>query len=102
MLPMATPSVNQAPDQPSTKPHRVGPLLACASLLCSLAFWAGFVLSYFPNKVRLNLNGLNWLRVMAAAVFLAAVAKFSGGKSWKLALGVALVTAFFAMYIAGG
>ena len=102
MLPMATPSVNQAPDQPSTKPQWIGNMLAFASYLCSLAFWAGFALSYFPNKVRLDLSGVNWLRVMAGAIFLAAVAKFFGGKSWKSALGVALVTAFFAMYIAGG
>ena len=102
MLPMATPSVNQAPDQPSTKPHWFANVSAYASVLCSIAFWVGFILSHFPNKLRFNLDRFNWLRIMAGAVALAALAALLHSKLSKVALTVALLTAFFVMYIMGG
>jgi hypothetical protein len=103
MPPMSTPSTNPAPEQQqSTGPKRLGNTFAYASVLCSLAFWVGFVMSYFPTKVRFDFNAFNWLRLMAAAILLAVVARFCGSQAWKRALAVALVTAFFAMYITGG
>jgi hypothetical protein len=102
MPPMSTPSTNPAPEQQSTRPKRLGNTFAYASVLCSLAFWVGFVLSYFPSKIRFDFNAFNWLRLMAAAILLAVVARFCGSQAWKRALTVALVTAFFAMYITGG
>jgi hypothetical protein len=102
MLPMATPSVNQAPDQPSTKPHWFANVSACASILCSIAFWVAFILSHFPNKIRFNFDRFNWLRIMAGAIALAALAALLHSKLSKAALTVALLTAFFVMYIMGG
>ena len=102
MLPMATPSVNQAPDQPSTKPHWIASFSACASLVCSAAFWASFILSHFPNRIRFDFNRFNWLRIMAAAIALAALATILHSRLSKAALVVALLTAFFVMYIMGG
>jgi len=75
MPPMSTPSTNPAPEQQSTKPKRLGNTFAYASVLCSLAFWVGFVLSYFPTKIRFDFNAFNWLRLMAAAILLAVVAR---------------------------
>jgi hypothetical protein len=102
MLRMATPSLNQAPDQPSSKPHWIADVSAGASILCSIAFWVGFVLSHFPAKIRFNFDGFNWLRIMAGAIALAALATILHSKLSKAALAVALITAFFAMYIMGG
>jgi hypothetical protein len=102
MLPMATPSLNQAPEQPSAKPHWIANASAGASILCSIAFWVGFVLSHFPTKIRFNFDGFNWLRIMAGAITLAALATLLDSKLSKAALAVALLTAFFVMYIMGG
>lgn len=102
MLPMAAPSVNQAPDQPSANPHWVGNLSAWASFLCSIGFWVAFILSHFPNKIRFDFGRFNWLRIMAASIALAALATLLHSKLSKAALAVALLTAFFVMYIMGG
>jgi len=102
MLPMATPSLNQAPDQPSTKPHWIAHVSACASLLCSIAFWVGFVLGHFAANIRFRFDGFNWLRIMAGAIALAALAALFNSRLSKAALAVALLTAFFVMYIMGG
>jgi len=102
MLPMATPSVKQAPGQPSTRPQWIANTSACASIVCSLGFWIGFGLSYFPAKIRFNFGGFNWLRIMAGAVALAAAATLLHSKLSRVALVAALVTAFFVMYLTGG
>jgi hypothetical protein len=99
---MATPSLNQAPGQPSTKPHWIANVSAGASILFSIAFWIGFVVSHFPTKTRFNFDGFNWLRIMAGAIALAALATLLHSKLSKVALAVALLTAFFVMYIMGG
>ena len=99
---MATPSVNQAPDQPSSRPHWLANVTAYASILCSIAFWAGFVLNHFPTKIRFNFDGFNWLRFMAGTIALAALATLLHARLSKVALGVALLTAFFVMYLMGG
>lgn len=99
---MATPSVNQAPDQPSSKPHWIANVSAYASILCSIAFWVGFVLSHFPTKIRFNFDGFNWLKIMAGTIALAALAALLHARLSKVALAVALLTAFFVMYIMGG
>jgi hypothetical protein len=99
---MATPSVNQAPGQPSTKPHWLANVSACASILCSIAFWVGFVLSHFPNRIQFHFDRFNWLRIMAGGIALAALAALLHSKLSKAALAVGLLTAFFVMYIMGG
>ncbi len=47
---------------------------AYASLVCSLSFWLGLILSYVPGAPRLNFSGVWWLAIMGVGVALAIVA----------------------------
>jgi hypothetical protein len=76
---------------------------AYASLVCSLSFWLGLILSYVPGAPRLNFPGVLWLAIMGAGVALAVVAAVLNfeKKLWILAGALALGSFFFVMYVIG-
>ena len=47
---------------------------ACASLVCSLLFWSGLILSYFPGAPKLDLPRVRWLAIQGVGVVLGVVA----------------------------
>jgi hypothetical protein len=76
---------------------------AYASLVCSLLFWSGLILSYFPGAPKLDLPGMRWLAIQGVGVVLGVVAAVLNfrKKLWILAVALALVTFFFVMYVVG-
>jgi len=56
---------------------------------------------YIPAAPKVNLTGFDWFKIMAAAVILSVAAAACRAKLWKVALPVALVMFFLAMYIMG-
>jgi hypothetical protein len=78
-------------------------LFAWASLICSLSFWTGLILSYIPAAPRLNVPGMRWLTVMGVGIVLAVVAAVINfeKKLWIVAVAVAVVTFFFVWYVIG-
>jgi hypothetical protein len=76
---------------------------AYASLVCSLSFWLGLVLSYVPGAPRLNFSGTWWLAIMGVGTALAVVAAVLNfeRRVWILAVALALGTLFFVMYVIG-
>jgi hypothetical protein len=78
---------------------------AYASLVCSLLFWSGLVLSYFPSAPKLLdlVPGVRWLAIQGVGVVLGVVAAVLDfrKKLWILAVALALVTFFFVMYVIG-
>ena len=76
---------------------------AYASLVCSLLFWSGLILSYFPGAPKLDLPGMRWLAIQGVGVVLGVVAAVLNfrKKLWVLAVALALVTFFFVMYVVG-
>ena len=79
----------------------VGNLLACASLLCCLAYWVSFALYYVMGTNKLDLTGFQWFKVMGIAVILAGIATALRSRLWRVALPVALVMFLFVMYVMG-
>jgi hypothetical protein len=74
---------------------------AYASLVCSLSFWLGLILSYVPGAPRLDLPGVRWLAIMGVGVVLAGVAAVLRSKLWPLAIPFALGNFFFVMHVMG-
>jgi hypothetical protein len=76
---------------------------AYASLVCSLLFWLGLILSYAPVAPRLinSIPGGWWLVIEGAGIALAAVAAVLQSKLWRLAVPLALGTFFFIWYVIG-
>jgi hypothetical protein len=76
-------------------------LFSLASLVCSLSFWLGAILSYFPGAPGINLSGAHWLAILGIGAILAvaaAVLNFQK-KLWIFALLLAIATFFFVMYV---
>jgi hypothetical protein len=76
---------------------------AYASLVCSLLFWSGLILSYFPGAPKLDLPGMQWLAIQGVGVVLGVVAAVLNfrRKLWILAVALAVMTFFFVMYVVG-
>jgi len=76
---------------------------AYASFACSLLFWSGLVLSYFPSAPKLNLPGVQWLAIQGLGVVLGIVAAVLNFRKrlWIPAIALALVTFFFVMFVIG-
>jgi len=78
-------------------------LFACGSLTCSLLFWLGLILSYFPGFPTISVSGRHWLAILGTGISLgvvAAVVNFEK-KLWILAVVLALTTFFFVLYVMG-
>jgi hypothetical protein len=78
-------------------------LFASVSLVCSLSFWLGGVLSLFPGAPKIELSGTHWLEIVGGGIVLAvtaAVLNFER-KLWILAFVLALLTFFLVMYANG-
>ena len=78
-------------------------VLSYASFFCSLSFWLGALLSYFPGAPRINCSGAIWLAILGAGILLAVVAAGVNfeKKRWISAFALALVTFCFVMFVIG-
>jgi len=71
---------------------------AYASLSCSLFFWGGLVLSYFPAAPQLDFTGPFWVVVLAVALVLGIVAAVLRTRLSLLVIPLAFVT-FLLAYV---
>jgi hypothetical protein len=46
-------------------------IFACSSLVCSLSFWSGLMLSYVPAAPTLNVSGTRWFSILGVGIVLA-------------------------------
>jgi hypothetical protein len=78
-------------------------LFSCSSLVCSLSFWLGLIMSHFPHAPQIGFSGVHWLAILGAGGGLAIVAGVVNyeRKLWILALVLAVATFFLAMYAIG-
>jgi hypothetical protein len=76
---------------------------AYASLICTLSFWLGAILSRFRGVPGIDLSGVHWLEILGVGVALAVVAAVLNfeKKLWILAVVLALGTFFLVMYVIG-
>jgi hypothetical protein len=78
-------------------------LFVCGSLTCSLLFWLGLILSYFPGSPTIGVSGGHWLAILGIGILLgvvAAVLNFEK-KLRILAVALALITFFFVLSVMG-
>jgi len=78
-------------------------LFSWASLVCSLSFWLGLILSYFPHAPQMNFSGAHWLAILGAGGVLSIVAEVLNfeRKLWIPALASAIATFLFVMFVIG-
>jgi hypothetical protein len=76
---------------------------AYAGLVCSLLFWSGLILSYFPGAPKLDLPGVRWLAISGCRrCFGSGCRRTQLQKKLRiLAVALALMTFFFVMYVVG-
>jgi hypothetical protein len=78
-------------------------IFACSSLVYSLSFWSGLMLSYVPAAPTLKVSGMCWFSIMGVGIVLAVVSAVlnSEKKLWIPAMAVSLVTFLFVMLVIG-